>query len=309
MSQNRNELAHRIQEFLEYCEVEKQHSPLTITNYARYLGRFCAWASEQGMTTPQAVTIDTVRQYRLWLNRQTDQTGKPLKRTTQNYYVIALRAFAKYLEKRDIETVPAAKIELGKAEKRTVEFLSHEEVTRLREAAGDTDTFSSLRDRAMLELLYSTGLRVSELTNLNVDQVNTERGEFMVRGKGDKPRVVFLSPTAAEWLGRYLQKRQAMKPLFTRSAQPKEDPDGEDLRLTPRSVQRMIKKYVVKAGIVKDVTPHTLRHSFATDLLQNGADIRSVQHMLGHASITTTQVYTHVTDQKLREVHQKYHGK
>jgi site-specific recombinase XerD len=308
MSQN-NELARRIQEFLEYGEVEKQHSPLTIANYARYLGRFCAWAATQGVTTPQQVTIDTVRQYRLWLNRQTDQTGQPLKRTTQNYYVIALRAFAKYLEKRDIPTVPAARIELGKTEQRTVEFLSHEEVQRLREAAGTENTFSSLRDRAILELLYSTGLRVSELTNLNVDMVNTERGEFMVRGKGDKPRVVFLSPTAAEHLARYLQKRQAMKPLFTRSASPKEDPDGEDLRLTPRSIQRMIKKYVVKAGIVKDVTPHTLRHSFATDLLQNGADIRSVQHMLGHASITTTQVYTHVTDQKLREVHQKYHGK
>ena len=309
MSQNQNELRQRIQEFLEYCEVEKQHSPLTIANYDRYLKRFADWAADQNVTTPGQITIDVVRQYRLWLNRQTDQTGTPLKRTTQNYYVIALRAFAKYLEKRDIETVPAAKIELGKAEKRTVEFLNADEVTRLREAAGDAETFGSLRDRAILELLYSTGLRVSELTNLNVDQVNTERGEFMVRGKGDKPRVVFLSPTAAEWLGRYLAKRQAMTPLFTRSAITKEAADGEDLRLTPRSIQRLIKKYVVKAGIVKDVTPHTLRHSFATDLLQNGADIRSVQYMLGHASITTTQVYTHVTDQKLREVHQKYHGK
>ena len=306
---SRNELEQRIQEFLEYCEVEKQHSPLTIQNYARYLGRFAGWAKEHGVSSPKQVSIDTVRQYRLWLNRQTDQTGEPLKRTTQNYYVIALRALAKYLEKRDIETVPAAKIELGKTEQRTVEFLDSDEVQRLREAAGTENTFSSLRDRAILELLYSTGLRVSELTNLDVDQVNAERGEFMVRGKGNKPRVVFLSDDAKEWLARYLEKRGAMKPLFTRSDKPKDSADGEDLRLTPRSIQRLIKKYVVKAGIVKDVTPHTLRHSFATDLLQNGADIRSVQHMLGHASITTTQVYTHVTDRKLKEVHRKFHGK
>lgn len=308
MSQN-NELKVRIREFLEYCEVEKQHSPLTIQNYARYLGRFAGWAKEQGVSAPSQITIDTIRQYRLWLNRQTDSSGDTLKRVTQNYYVIALRAFAKYLEKRDIPTVPAARIELGKTEQRTVEFMDPDECRRLREAAGDADTFSSLRDRAILELLYSTGLRVSELTNLDVDQVNTERGEFMVRGKGDKPRVVFISPEATEWLRRYLDKRGAMKPMFTRSATPKESADGEDLRLTPRSIQRLIKKYAVKAGIVKDVTPHTLRHSFATDLLQNGADIRSVQHMLGHASITTTQVYTHVTDRKLKEVHQKFHGK
>lgn len=306
---SQNELQIRIREFLEYCEVEKQHSPLTITNYRHYLERFASWAANHGVTTPGQITIDVVRNYRLWLNRQTDSRGEPLKRITQNYHVIALRALSKYLAKRDIETVPAEKIELGKAEKRTVEFLSHEECERLREAAGTSDSFTDLRDRAILEMLYSTGLRVSELTSLDTDQVNAERGEFMVRGKGDKPRVVFLSPEATGWLGKYLKKRGALKPLFVRSPKPKDDPDGEDLRLTSRSIQRIIKKYAVKAGIVKDVTPHTLRHSFATDLLQNGADIRSVQQMLGHASITTTQVYTHVTDQQLREVHQRYHRK
>lgn len=304
-----SELTERIREFLEYCEVEKQHSPLTIENYEHYLRRFAGWAANNGVSKPKDITIDVVRNYRLWLNRRTDSHGEPLKRITQNYHVIALRAFSKYLAKRDIETVPAEKIELGKAERRTVEFLSSEECQRLREAAGDSGSFISLRDRSILELLYSTGLRVSELTNLDTDQVNTERGEFMVRGKGDKPRVVFLSPEATEWLAKYLEKRGAMKPLFVRSPEPKEHPDGSDLRLTPRSIQRIIKKYTAKAGIVKDVTPHTLRHSFATDLLQNGADIRSVQQMLGHASITTTQVYTHVTDQKLREVHQRYHRK
>lgn len=304
-----NELGERIREFLEYCEVEKQHSSLTIRNYDHYLGRFLGWASEHGISRPQQISIDAVRTYRLWLNRLTDISGAPIKRITQNYHVIALRAFLKYLAKRDIETLPAEKIELGKTEKRTVEFMSRDEVDRLRQAAGG-GSFSAARDRAMLELLFSTGLRVSELTSLNTDQVNTERGEFMVRGKGDSPRLVFLSDEATEWLQRYLEKRGIpMKPLFTRSNVPKEDPDGSDLRLTPRSIQRMIKKYAAKAGIVKDITPHTLRHSFATDLLQNGADIRSVQQMLGHASITTTQIYTHVTDRKLREVHQRYHGK
>lgn len=304
-----SELHTRIREFLEYCEVERQQSQLTIRNYEHYLNRFAGWAAKNGISKPVDITIDGVRGYRLWLNRLADTTGEPIKRITQNYHVIALRSFLKYLAKRDIQTLPAEKIELGRTEKRTVEFMNHEECDRLRQAAGNDDSFSSLRDRAILELLFSTGLRVSELTNLDTDQVNTERGEFMVRGKGNKPRVVFLSGEASDFLGRYIRKRGPMKPLLTRSNKPKDDPDGSDLRLTPRSIQRIIKKYAVRAGIVKDITPHTLRHSFATDLLQNGADIRSVQQMLGHASITTTQIYTHVTDQKLREVHQRYHNK
>ena len=305
-----SELTTRIREFLEYCEVERQHSRLTIENYRHYLERFATWGADHGVAKPSDITIDAIRSYRLWLNRLTDQSGQELKRITQNYHVIALRSFLKYLAKRDITTLPAEKIELGKTEKRTVEFLSGEECDRLRQAAGSEDTFTALRDRAILELLFSTGLRVSELTNLDTDQVNVSRGEFMVRGKGNKPRVVFISDAAADWLGRYLEKRaNPMRPLFTRSATLKDEPDGADLRLTPRSIQRMVKKYAIRAGIVKDITPHTLRHSFATDLLHNGADLRSVQQLLGHSSITTTQVYTHVTDTGLREVHQRFHDK
>ncbi len=306
----RTELQKYIREFLEYCEVEKQHSRLTVRNYDHYLQRFAGWAGKNGVTKPGDITIDVVRNYRLWLNRLTDDKGSTLKRMTQNYHVIALRAFLKYLSKRDIDTLPADKIELGKTEKRTVEFLSPEECRRLLDAAGTKDTFTSLRDRSILELLYSTGLRVSELTALDVEQVNLQRREFMVRGKGDKPRVVFISDDAADWLEKYLTKRGTpMVPLFTRSAEPKDEPDGSDLRLTPRSIQRIVSKYAREAGLVKDITPHTLRHSFATELLQNGADIRSVQQMLGHASITTTQVYTHVTDRGLKEIHRKFHGK
>lgn len=304
----KSELQERILEFLEYGEVEKQHSALTLRNYRHYLDRFANWAEANGITSPAGITIDAVRRYRLWLNRLEDR-GVPLKRITQNYHVIALRAFLKYLARREIPSLDAAKLELGKAEQRTVEFLTREECERLRQSAGGGGKFADVRDRAILELLFSTGLRVSELTNLDTDQVNTERKEFMVRGKGDKPRLVFISEEAAEWLERYLKLRVAMKPLLTRLPTLKEEPDGEDLRLGPRAIQRIIKKYTSKAGIVKDVTPHTLRHSFATDLLQNGADIRSVQQMLGHASITTTQVYTHITNRQLRDVHQRFHNK
>ncbi|MEX2043564.1 MAG: tyrosine-type recombinase/integrase, partial [Patescibacteria group bacterium] len=305
--------------FLEYCEVEKQLSRLTLRNYDHYLGRFAAWGAKNGVTKPSDISIDAVRSFRLWLNRQPNRPGGrsggatgELGRLTQNYHVIAIRALLKYLAKRDVKALAADKIELGKTERRSVEFLTPEETGRLLESAGTKDTFTSLRDRAVLELLYSTGLRVSELCALDTDQVNAERGEFMVRGKGDKPRIVFLSDRAAEHLRAYLQKRKsAMKPLLTRSdsTDAAKEADGSDLRLTPRSIQRIIKKYAAAAGLVKDVTPHTLRHSFATGLLRNGADIRSVQQMLGHASITTTQVYTHVTNPQLREVHKKFHGK
>ncbi len=307
----KTELAEYITQFLEYCEVERQLSRLTLRNYDHYLSRFARWGAGHGVTAPQGITIDAVRSFRLWLNRQPNQNGGELTRLTQNYHVIAIRALLKYLARRDVKTLSADKIELGKTERRSVEFLTGEEVERLLESAGTKDTFTSLRDRAILELLYSTGLRVSELCALDTDQVNAERGEFMVRGKGDKPRIVFLSERAAGYLAAYLGKRRAaMRPLLTRSDEPKgREADGGDLRLTPRSVQRILKKYTTAAGLVKDVTPHTLRHSFATGLLRSGADIRSVQQMLGHASITTTQVYTHVTNPQLREVHKKFHGK
>lgn len=304
------ELRRRIREFLEYCEVEKQHSQLTVRNYDHYLSRFAAYAESQGIKRPGDITIDTVRNYRLWLNRFSGPDGRTLKRPTQNYHIIAVRALLKYLSKRNIAVLPADKVELGKQERRSVEFLTGDECDRLRQAAGTKDSFASLRDRAILELLYSTGLRVSELTNLDTNQVNVERGEFMVRGKGDKPRIVFISDQAKQWLGRYVAKRNAaMKPLFVRGTKLAAEPDGSDLRLSPRAIQRLIKKYAATAGIVKDATPHTLRHSFATDLLQNGADIRSVQQLLGHASITTTQVYTHVTNPQLKDVHQRFHNR
>ncbi len=301
-----------ITQFLEYCEVEKQLSKLTLRNYDHYLGRFAAWGAKHGVSKPSNISIDAVRGFRLWLNRQPTPQGGELGRLTQNYHVIAIRALLKYLAKRDVKALSADKIELGKTERRSVEFLTPEETERLLESSGTKDTFTSFRDRAILELLYSTGLRVSELCALDTDQVNAERGEFMVRGKGDKPRLVFLSDRAGEYLRAYLLKRKiAMKPLLTRSdsTNAAKEADGADLRLTPRSIQRIIKKYAAAAGLVKDVTPHTLRHSFATGLLRNGADIRSVQQMLGHASITTTQVYTHVTNPQLREVHKKFHGK
>ncbi|MFH2104767.1 MAG: tyrosine-type recombinase/integrase, partial [Parcubacteria group bacterium] len=240
-----------------------------------------------------------------------------LKKSTQNYYIIALRSFLKYLAKRDIETLPAEKVEISKTSQREVEFLEEQEVERILAAAEGQDQ-KSLRDRAILELLFSAGLRVSELTGINRDKLNLKTQEIVVRGKGDKVRLTFISDSARDALESYLKKRTDIDPaLFVRDIKSadkfkKEDKKGEidnNLRLTPRSIQRIVKYYAAKAGIVKDVHPHTLRHSFATDLLSNGADIRSVQAMLGHSSITTTQIYTHVTDQKLKEVHKSFHGK
>ncbi|MFC1651535.1 site-specific tyrosine recombinase/integron integrase [Patescibacteria group bacterium] len=297
-----------ITDFLEHLEVEKNKSQLTIQNYDHYLRRFLGWGKKNNLIKPEQITLDKIRKYRLFLHRLKNQQGDYLKQNTQNYHVIALRAFLKYLAKRDIKTLAPEKIELAKDQKRQVEFLDAEEVGRLLETP-DTKTEKGLRDRAILELLFSTGLRVGELTKLTRDQVNLERGEFAVRGKGDKLRVVFLSASTIHWLKEYFKKRgDKTKSIFTTTKQ------GDDIsrvpsNLTPRSIQRIVKNNSLKAGIVKKVTPHTLRHSFATDLLINGADIRSVQALLGHANITTTQVYTHVTDKQLREVHQAFHGK
>lgn len=294
-------------QFLEYLEIEKNRSPKTIENYNHYLTRFISFAKVE---SPKDITEETVRKYRLTLNRTTDERGKPLKKVTQNYHVIALRSFLKYLAKRDIRTVPAEKIELGKQEEREVVFLEPSELERfLRAPQGET--LSNLRDRAILETLFSTGLRVSELCSLNGDDIDLKRGEFSVRGKGSKLRLVFLSGEAKAAIATYLEKRSdADEALFIRVPRNERFEKYEELRLTPRSVQRIIKKYAVIAGIMgKKITPHSLRHSFATDLLRNGADIRSVQALLGHSSVTTTQIYTHVTDKQLREVHEKFHGK
>jgi site-specific recombinase XerD len=295
-------------QYLEHLEIEKDRSQKTIENYDHYLERFFSWAK---IKSPADITDDLIRSYRLFLNRMADEKGRPLKKITQNYHIIAIRNFLKYLAKRDVKTLAAEKIELGKTQRMEVEFLDSDEVDRIFAVVAGLD-LKSLRDRAILELLYSSGLRVSELTNLNRDQVNLKTQEFSVRGKGGKIRVVFISGNAKSALERYLGKRSDVDPaVFARiGIQRLEKKNKSDnLRLTPRSIQRIVKYYALKAGIVKDVHPHTLRHSFATDLITNGADIRSVQEMLGHSSVTTTQIYTHVTNKQLKEVHKAFHGK
>ena len=294
--------------FLEHLEIEKGRSVKTTINYDRYLSRFLEWAK---ITKPKQITESLVREYRLWLNRQpgTKQKGTPqesLKRKTQNYYLIALRAFLKYLRKRGIESMSPERIELAKVPERSLDLISIDELNRLMQAPAGED-LKSMRDRAMLELLFSTGLRVSELCSLDRD-LDLSRDEVSVRGKGDKIRVVFLSENAKNLVKKYIEKRGDIDDsLFIQLG--KNAPKNESLRLTPRSVERIVKQYAIKAGITRKVTPHVIRHSFATDLLQNGADLRSVQALLGHANIATTQVYTHVTDAHLRQVHQQFHGK
>ncbi|MFY9492921.1 MAG: site-specific tyrosine recombinase/integron integrase [Minisyncoccia bacterium] len=290
-------------DYLDYLEIEKNRSPKTIENYTRYLGRFLAWSKAPA---PGAITADLVRNYRLHLNR----IDPPLKKITQAYHLIALRNFLKYLAKRDVKTLTADKIELAKTGDRAIDFLENEEVERLLDSASG-DSLKTLRDKAVLELLFSTGLRVSELCSLNREVVNLKRGEFAVRGKGDKLRVVFLSDTARRALENYLtQRKDVDEALFVRNLKSqKSNLKKSDLRLTPRSIQRLVKHYAAQAGIVKNIHPHTLRHSFATDLLRNGADLRSVQELLGHANVTTTQIYTHVTNTGLKEVHQAFHAR
>lgn len=297
-------------QFLEYLEIERGRSKKTIENYDHYLSRFLEWSKAD---KPKDITDSVVRNFRVYLNRFTDEKGKNLKKITQNYYVIALRSFLKYLSRMDIKSLPAEKVEVGKSPSREVEFLDGDEVERMIEAASGM-SFKSLRDKAILELLFSGGLRVSELIGINRDKLNLKTQEIVVRGKGDKLRIVFISDGAKEALEKYLDKRTDIDPaLFVRNEKAlkkfKKENKKDTLRLTPRSVQRIVKYYAAKAGIVKDVHPHTLRHSFATDLLMNGADIRSVQAMLGHSSITTTQIYTHVTNQKLKEIHKNFHRK
>ncbi len=294
-------------DFIESLEVEGGRSSKTAENYRHYLSRFVDFA---GDILVGEITPDMLRKYRLWLNRYENDNKERLSVNTQSYHLIALRGFLQYLSKRDIESLPPNKIELPKTSRKQVTFLHFDEIERLRSAVNTTSE-SGLRDRAILELLFSSGLRVSELINLNRDHINTVRREFMVRGKGQKDRPVFISDTAAEHVESYLDVRtDSLAPLFLSYSRNAGTPDttGEYRRLTARSVQRMISNYARLAGITKHVSPHTMRHSFATDLLMNGADIRSVQTMLGHADISTTQVYTHVTDEHLREIHEKFHS-
>ena len=295
-----------ILDFIEHLEVEGGRMPKTAENYEFYLNRFVEFA---GDITPDQITSELLRKYRLWLNRLKTDQGDELAMITQSYHLIALRGFLKYFSRRDIPSLAPDKIELPKVHRKQVTFLHYDEVIRLTEQI-DIATENGLRDRAILELLFSSGLRVSELVNLNRDHINTKRREFMVRGKGQKDRPVFISQAAADWVDRYLDSRQdTLAPLFiSYSRNVETDTSGDYRRLTARSIQRMVSKYARLAGITKHVSPHTMRHSFATDLLMNGADLRSVQSMLGHSNIATTQIYTHVTDAHLKDVYEKFHS-
>ncbi len=293
-------------QFLEYMEIERGASLKTIENYDRYLSHFF---SHTKTTRVRDITEESIRTYRLHLNRELGakvkgQTQATMKKNTQNYYLIALRMFLKYLMKRSVEALSPDKIELAKIKERSLDLISALDLSRLINAP-DKNTGKGLRDHAILELFFSTGLRLSELCSLNRD-LDLSKDEFSIRGKGEKVRVVFLSPPAKNSVREYLKARKDMQePLFVQYSRNKSSTG----RLSPRSIERLVKEYAIKSGISKKVTPHVIRHGFATDLLSNGADIRSVQIMLGHANIATTQIYTHVTDKALREVHKKFHSK
>lgn len=299
-----------IQEYLEYMEVEKNCSKLTIRDYRHYLEKFTDWYKENIPSTPlEKIQLTDIRKYRLFLSQYMDEHNEPLKRVTQNYYVIALRSFLRFLIKNNYQTLEPSKIDLPKTESRSLTFLEREHVEALLNSPS-ISTEEGARDKAILELLFSTGLRVSELVSLDRDKINLDRREFGIIGKGRKQRIVFVSQRAAYWVEKYLaQRSDEFKPLFIRySGKMESQDDGEKMRLTTRSVQRILEKYVKKAKLPVQATPHTLRHSFATDLLINGADLRSVQEMLGHKNIATTQIYTHITNKQLREVHDAFHS-
>jgi site-specific recombinase XerD len=294
-------------DFLEYLEIEQGRSQKTLQNYDHYLTRLIDFAGDISIAD---IDQELIRKWRLWLNRLGTNNADELQKNTQNYHLIALRGFLRFCAKRGIPALSPDKIDLAKAAPKQVTFLNEDELQRIM-AVPKLDTLIGLRDRSILELLYSSGLRVSELVGLNREHINLKRREFTVRGKGQKDRPVFISESAAWWLDQYLSKRADTVPaLFIRySGSKQQTTSGNYLRLTPRSVQRLVARYAVLAGITKHVSPHTLRHSFATGLLMNGADIRSVQAMLGHSSIATTQIYTHVTNPHLKSVHEKFHTK
>ncbi len=308
--QPKTELERLAQGFLGHLEIEMGRSPQTIRSYTEVLHSFFAWG---GLKQAQEITSERVRSYRIYLNRKMTSRGTSLKPVTQAYHAIVIRTFLKYLAKQDVNTLAAEKVEIGRVPDRQVDFLDADELERLL-GCPEGETLRAKRDRAILELLFSAGLRVSELTSLDRDHVSLKKDEFSIRGKGAKLRIVFLSPRAKAALKDYLDHRTDVdRALFVAHGKKglinANRAKRETLRLTPRSVERLVKHYAKKAGIVKDVHPHTLRHSFATDLLMNGADIRAVQTMLGHASITTTQIYTHVTNERLKEIHKTFHGK
>jgi site-specific recombinase XerD len=295
-------------DFLEYMEIEQNRSQKTIANYDHYLTRLMDYAGDDLKVSE--IDSELLRKWRLWLNRLCTNVSDELQKNTQNYHLIALRSFLKYCSKRNISALAPDKVELAKVVRKQVSFLSPEELSRLF-SQPDTKTLTGLRDKAILELLFSSGLRVSELVSLDKDHVNLKRREFMVRGKGQKDRPIFISDAAAQSIHAYIENRtDNVKPLFMRNSGTKAiSLDGNYYRLTVRSIQRLVARYALMAGITKHVSPHTLRHSFATDLLMNGADLRSVQAMLGHSNIATTQIYTHVTDPHLKKVHSQFHDK
>lgn len=302
-----------IEDFLEHLSIERNLSPLTIRNYRHYLNRFARWFSDASSTPfdPSKIDSDGIRRYRVYLARFEDEKHLTLSRSTQNYHLIALRAFLRYLTKRDIETLSPEKIDLAKAESKSLKFLNREHLQRLLNQP-DTSTAQGMRDRAILELLFSTGLRISELTRLNRDRIDLNSREIGVIGKGGRPRVVFISDSAAHWIKEYMTYRvDPYKPLFVRySGKKVKASQGEEgIRLSARSIQRNVEKYVLAARLPIKITPHGIRHSFATDLMSNGADLRAVQEMLGHKNIATTQIYTHVTNPQLKQIHKKFHDK
>ena len=309
------DISELVADFLESLEIEKGRSTKTVENYGLYLARFIDLITEdfegQEMIKPSDITPEILRRFRLKLNRFSDNQNKErLSALTQSYHLIALRGFFKYLAKRGIKSLDPSLIDLPRAAKKQVTFLHFDEIERLL-AEIPLDTESGLRDRAIIELLFSGGLRVSELCSLNRDSINLERREFMVRGKGKKDRPIFIDKSTAECIEDYLNMRTDTLPaMFLNNSANQQIPStsGDFRRLTPRSIERIVQKYTRLAGITKHVTPHTMRHSFATDLLMNGADIRSVQSLLGHANISTTQIYTHITDPHLKEVHEKFHS-
>ncbi len=303
-----SKLSSHLRTFLEYLEVEKGRSALTVRNYEFYLKRFIEWAKD-----PEAgdVSQDMIHRFRLFLNRLESRDQGTLKKSTQNYHLIALRSFLKFLTKRDVKTMAPEKIELAKQGSRDVAFLEAADLQRLLEAPSKSDASPIIqaRDRAILELFFSTGMRVSELASLKRDQINLQREEMTVRGKGDKTRIVFLSHQARHAVKDYFEKRKD-DASFAFVRHDRASGGAKDIGpLTPRSIERLVHHYSIACGIPKKITPHTLRHSFATDLLMNGADLRSVQSLLGHASITTTQIYTHITNQQLKDVYKAFHDK
>lgn len=299
-------LSELIIDFIEHLEVERGRSQKTAENYHLYLMRLVEFAGDIEM---EKMNEELLRKWRLWLNRYKNEQDDSLATITQSYHLIALRSFLTYCSKRGIDTLSPEKVELPKVSRKQVSFLQHDEVERLFEAI-DPGTLIGLRDRAIVELLFSSGLRISELVALNRDHINAKRREFTVRGKGKKDRPVFISQRAADWVLEYLDARDDnLPPLFINYGGRQEIiTSGDYKRLSARSIQRIVSRYAKLAGITKHVSPHTMRHSFATDLLMNGADLRSVQSMLGHSNIATTQVYTHVTDQHLKEVHERFHN-